>query len=69
MSTWTQRLMGGVVIASMSAWAYAQYRGMTDGQEGGTLSEMVWAGTKASPLVPFAMGMLMGHWFWPKDYK
>ena len=66
-STWTRRLMGGVVLASVSAWAYAQHKGMTDGQEGGTLSEMVWAGTKASPLVPFGFGLLMGHWFWTKD--
>ena len=66
-STWTERLMSGVVISFAGAWAYAQYRGMTDGKKGGTLSEMVWAGTKASPLVPFGFGLLMGHWFWTKD--
>ena len=68
-TTPAQRLMGGVVIVSVIAWAYAQHKGMTDGLPGGTLSEMVWAGTKASPLVPFGFGMLMGHWFWPKDTK
>ena len=40
-TSWTQRLMNGVVISFAGAWAYAQYRGMTDVKKGGTLSEMV----------------------------
>ena len=32
--------------------------------DGATISEMVWSVT--SPLLPFAMGMLMGHFFFTK---
>jgi hypothetical protein len=68
-TTSAQRLMGGVVIVSVIAWTFAQHKGMTDGLPGGTLSEMVWAASAASSLVPFGFGLLMGHWFWPKDNK
>lgn len=30
----------------------------------GTLSEIVWNITKEYPLLPLALGLLMGHFFW-----
>ena len=32
-----------------------------------TISETVWKVVKRRPLVPFAIGMLMGHWIWLPD--
>lgn len=31
-----------------------------------TLSEAVWDVASNYPLVPFAVGILMGHWFWQR---
>lgn len=33
--------------------------------DGDTISEIIW-GLSNRPLVPFAFGMLMGHFFWQK---
>lgn len=30
-----------------------------------TLSDLVARGTKVSPLLPFGVGVVIGHWFWP----
>jgi hypothetical protein len=32
--------------------------------KGDTISEIMWAATAKRPLIPFLMGMLMGHFFW-----
>lgn len=31
---------------------------------GDTISELVWKAAVKRPLLPFAFGLLMGHWFW-----
>lgn len=33
---------------------------------GDTISEIVWDATTKRPLVPFACGLLMGHFFWQR---
>ena len=35
--------------------------------EGDTISEIVWAATARRPLVPFAAGVLCGHFFWHRE--
>jgi len=35
---------------------------------GDTISEIVWAASHR-PLVPFAMGFLMGHFFWQRKVE
>lgn len=32
--------------------------------EGDTISEMVWTLSTERPVIPFAFGFLMGHFFW-----
>lgn len=40
------------------------------GRDKRTVSEVIWAATRRSPLVPFLFGMLMGHFFWcPCEFK
>lgn len=37
--------------------------------EGDTISEIIWDVTARRPLVPFALGLLMGHFFWQRSEK
>jgi hypothetical protein len=37
-----------------------------NGQAGDTISEIVWAVTAERPILPFATGVVCGHFFWPK---
>jgi hypothetical protein len=35
-------------------------------QQGDTISEIVWRVSSTRPILPFAVGVLCGHFFWPK---
>lgn len=35
--------------------------------EGDTISEIVWAAATRRPIVPFAAGVLCGHFFWQRS--
>ena len=39
---------------------------LANAREGDTISEIVWTATTKRPIVPFAMGVLMGHFFWQR---
>ena len=39
---------------------------LTNKKRGDTLSEVVWQASDATPLVPFIVGIICGHWFWPR---
>lgn len=34
--------------------------------EGDTISEIMWSATAKRPILPFAFGVLMGHFFWQR---
>ena len=51
-------LVGGLVVYEVVALA--------NKCEGDTISEIVWTATTKRPLVPFAAGLLMGHFFWQR---
>jgi len=34
--------------------------------EGDTISEIMWTTTTKRPILPFAFGVLMGHFFWQR---
>lgn len=34
--------------------------------EGDTISEIIWTTTTKRPILPFAFGVLMGHFFWQR---
>lgn len=38
---------------------------LTNKRPGDTISELMWAAARR-PLVPFALGFLMGHFFWQR---
>lgn len=33
-------------------------------EEGDTISEIIWTASVNRPVIPFAFGFLMGHFFW-----
>ena len=57
-------MVEGVVLlltALILAWDIGLW---IDQIEGNTISEIVRSRSQSHPLVPFLIGMLMGHWFW-----
>lgn len=50
-------LMVAFLLESYALWSQ---------KSGDTISETVWA-LSHRPLVPFAIGFLMGHFFWQKE--
>ena len=52
----------GIVGAALGyeLWALMNRR------DGDTISEIVWDATTKRPLVPFALGMVAGHFFWQR---
>lgn len=51
-------LVGGLVVYELVTLA--------NDAPGDTISEIVWEATARRPLVPFAVGVLCGHFFWPR---
>lgn len=58
----TDYVVGGaaVLLLAYEAWT------LLNKKKGDTISESVWRATSRRPLVPFAFGMLMGHFFFNK---
>lgn len=52
-------LVCGMVVYELVALA--------DKDEGDTISELFWTVSTKRAIVPFALGVLMGHLFWQKD--
>jgi hypothetical protein len=49
-------LLGGLVVYEFVA--------LKTQSEGDTISEIMWEATTDRPIVPFALGVVMGHLFW-----
>lgn len=51
-------LVGGLCVYEVVA--------LGDQCEGDTISEIMWATATKRPILPFAFGVLMGHFFWQR---
>lgn len=51
-----------VSVAALGLLAYEIYT-LANRKPGDTISETAWRACKR-PLVPFTLGMLLGHWVW-----
>lgn len=40
---------------------------LTNRKRGDTLTEVVWEASDRTPLLPFCLGMVAGHWFWHRN--
>lgn len=58
MQRWFYGLIGGLLVYECLA--------LRNECEGDTISEIVWAATTKRPIVPFAAGLLCGHFFWQR---
>jgi hypothetical protein len=58
---WTKIVVSFLVVLALGWEFYA-----LSALDSATISEMVWNLTAATPLVPFSIGVLCGHWFMPK---
>ena len=57
----TDLVVGGVTVVLLAYEAWT----LLNKKQGDTISESVWRASRR-PLVPFAFGMLMGHFFFNK---
>lgn len=53
-------------LLGLGLLAAYEFMALEDDDPGDTLSELVWGLSKRRPLVPFAAGVIMGHFFWQK---
>ena len=53
-------VVGAITLALWDVFAAAQP------VSGDTISEVVWAVSAKHPIIPFALGVVMGHLFWQK---
>lgn len=58
--------MKRLFYALVGALLVYEYLALRNRREGDTISEIVWAATTRRPLVPFAGGLLCGHFFWQR---
>jgi hypothetical protein len=58
----TRTIWGALLAAGLAHEVYT----VANKRRGDTLSELVWAATDSTPLVPLAIGVVVGHWFWPR---
>lgn len=53
---------GGLLAAGLAFEVYTLF----NRRHGDTLSEVVWSLTDQTPLIPLVIGIICGHWFWPR---
>ena len=58
-------VLGGAVVVMLIYEVIALW----NHQAGDTISEIVWNYATKRPLVPFLLGLLMGHLFWQRGTK
>lgn len=58
----SEQVLLGIVAAAL---AYEVFT-LADKCEGNTISEIIWTTTAKRPILPFALGVLCGHFFWQR---
>lgn len=62
----TATVVGGATAILLAYEAYTLANG-SDGEDArDTISETVWRAVATHPIVPAAIGLLMGHWLWQR---
>lgn len=58
--------MKAVFLALVGGLVVYEFVALRNECEGDTISEIVWTSTTERPIVPFAAGVLCGHFFWQR---
>ena len=56
--------MRSVFLALVGGLLVYEYFALRNECEGDTISEIVWTAATERPIVPFAAGVICGHFFW-----
>jgi len=56
-----------IIISTVMAWIGWDIYAAFNREAGDTISEVVLAAAQGKPIVPFAVGMIIGHLFWPQS--
>ena len=59
-------MMTKVFLACVGLLLLYELVALMDGKAGDTISEIMWHVAAQRPILPFAMGVLMGHFFWQR---
>lgn len=62
----TANVVGAATLALLAYEAYTLANGDRGEDAGDTISEAVWGALVVHPIVPCALGLLLGHWVWQK---
>lgn len=64
---WKTAWILGVIFLVLVGWDV--YAGFFTSGPGGTISELCLSTARAHPVLPFFMGVLAGHLFWPQQVR
>ncbi len=62
----TATVVGGATVLLLAYEAYTFANGSKGEDANDTISETVWRAVAVHPVVPAAIGFLMGHWLWQR---
>ena len=63
------KLTQKVVMGATALLLAYEFWTLLNRDEGDTISESIWEWNAKLPFVPFAGGVLCGHFFWPRTLK
>lgn len=58
-----KKILGALVLGLAVYELYA----LADHESGDTISEVVWTESRKRSILPFAVGVLCGHFFWQRE--
>ncbi len=65
----TRALTGGIIVGVVILLAIYDIWVVIEPTPGDTISAVIARVALGNPIVPFAFGVLMGHWFWPMSSR
>lgn len=65
--TWVVLIVTAVVLIGFDVYVYVRGKGETKAKE--TISRRILRFSQQHPVLPFAFGVLMGHFFWPQPIE
>lgn len=63
----TRERMRAAFVALVAGLVVYETIAVANDCAGDSVSEIVWSATTRRPIVPFAAGVLCGHFFWQRD--